>query len=79
MDGRTNERTDKSENKSSELKMTHQATANRWPLSAHMMTGVAALFCFSDGRTDTTHENNDHLFGRGLVGQLLLPLAEVSI
>ena len=28
--------------KSSELQMTHQTTANRWPLSAHMVNGVAA-------------------------------------
>ena len=33
-----------SRNKASELKLTHQATANRWPLSAHMVPGVAALF-----------------------------------
>ena len=26
---------------------------------------------FWDGRTDTLCENNDHVFGRGLVGQLL--------
>ena len=26
-------------------------------------------FCFKDVRTDTMCENNDHLFGRGLVGQ----------
>ena len=31
--------------------MIHQATANRWPLSAHMVPGVAALFLFL-GRTD---------------------------
>ena len=34
---------------------------------------LAASFCFSDehtdGRTDTMFENNDHLFGHGLVGQ----------
>ena len=33
------------------------------------MPGIASLFC---GRTDTTCENNDHLFGRGLVGQLCI-------
>ena len=51
--------------------MTRQATANRWPLSADMAPGVAALYCFSDGRTDTKCENNDLLFGRGLVDQKL--------
>ena len=30
---------------------------------------AVARFCFCDGRTDTLRENNDHLFGRGLVGQ----------
>ena len=33
-------------NKSSELKMTHQAMGNRWSLSAHMVPGVAALLLF---------------------------------
>ena len=58
-------------NKSSELKMTHQATANTWPLTAYMVPGVVALFCFfrPDVRTITTCENSDHLFDRGLVGQ----------
>ena len=27
------------------------------------------VVCVTDRRTDTTYENNDHLFGRGLVGQ----------
>ena len=58
--------------KSSEFKMTHQATAN---IGAHYLThGVhcSAFFCFfgrTDVVTDTTHENNDHLFGYGPVGQ----------
>ena len=30
---------------------------------------VEDRFCFCDGRTDTLCENNDHLFGRGLVDQ----------
>ena len=57
--------------------MTHQATANRWSLSASMLSIVAhilfsAHFCFfgrTDGRTDTTHKNSEHLFDSGLVGQ----------
>ena len=51
-------------NKSSEFKMTHQATTSYviifWRVS-----------CLSDGQTDTMCENNDHLFGRDLVGQYL--------
>ena len=31
--------------------MTHQATANRWSLSSHMVP-VVARFCFCDGRMD---------------------------
>ena len=53
---------------SGEFKMTHQATANRWSLSAHMVSGVAARFCYfgrMNVRTDTMCENDDHLFGRG--------------
>ena len=46
------------------------------PLYRVFYVSVVARFCFSDGqtdgrtygRTDTTCENNDHLFGRGLVG-----------
>ena len=30
---------------------------------------VLARIYFCDGRTDTLRENNDHLFGLGLVGQ----------
>ena len=44
------------------------------PLYCVFYVSVVARFCFSDrqtyGRTDTTCENNDHLFSRGLVGQL---------
>ena len=44
-------------------------------------TNVSVVARFCDGRTyertDTLRENNDHLFGRGLVGQYSL-LVEVS-
>ena len=42
--------------------MTHQAMVAI--ISTH-----GARCCFSDERTDTTYENNDHLLGRGLVDQ----------
>ena len=67
-------------NKSGEFKMTHQATANRLSLFSSMesvilFTGPCRQRCrafiyFCDSRTDTMCENNDHPFGRGLVGQL---------
>ena len=44
--------------------MTHQA-----PCSVVACFCTVACFCFPDGRSDTTSENNDHLFGRGLVGK----------
>ena len=47
------------DNKSIEFKMTHQAK-------------VSHYFLFCDGRTDIKCVNNDHLFGNGLVGQLLM-------
>ena len=60
-------------NKSGDFRVTHQATANRWSLSAHMVS-IVARFCFcdgrTDGRTDTLSENNDHLSGRGLGGSI---------
>ena len=68
-------------NKFSEFKMTRQATANRWSLSSLKVTvaarilfvnaSVAASLVFgrTDGQTDIRREY-DHLFGRGLVGQL---------
>ena len=49
--------------KSGEFKMTHQATANTWSLSAHMVSGVIACFCFF-GWTGTMCENNDHILIR---------------
>ena len=53
--------------------MTHQATANRWSLFSCMVSVVAPIWfsgrCFCDGRTDTLRDNNDHLFGHGLMGQ----------
>ena len=69
--------------KSSEFKMTHPSPANRWSLFSRMVfvvlfpgldVGVVMRFYFcdnlrTDGRTDTLCDNNDHLFGRGLVGQ----------
>ena len=48
-------------NKSCKVKMTDQA--------ALFCFSAVASFCFSNGRTDTTSENSNHLFGRGLVGQ----------
>ena len=67
-------------NKSEEIWVTHQAPANRWSLFSCMMSIVArffsfsgprrcSAFCFCNGRTDTLPDNNDHLFGRGQVGQ----------
>ena len=61
--------------------MTHHAPANRWSLFSFMVSVVEHIlfsgpqikrcmsFCFSDGRTDTMRENNDHQFGRGQVVQ----------
>ena len=60
--------------KSSHFRVTHQAKANRWSLSTHMVS-VVVRFCFCDGRTDTLCENNDHLFGRGLGGSKYLYLS----
>ena len=60
----------RSENKSGDFRVTHQATANnRWSLFSCMVSFVARFHFVTDGRTDTMCENNDHLFGRGLVGQ----------
>ena len=44
-------------NKSGDFKVTHQAQCS--------------VFCFhrADKRTDTISESNDHLYGRGLMGQ----------
>ena len=51
--------------------MTHQAPANRFSLFSRMVSVATRIFC--DGGKDGTYghlyENNDHLFGRGLVGQ----------
>ena len=55
-------------NKSGDLRVTHLAPANWWSLFSYMVSVVAHI-CFCDGRTDILRENNDHLFGRGLVGQ----------
>ena len=58
------------EYKYGEFKMTLQAPAYSWSLSLHMVVSVVAFFRFCDGRTDIlSSENNDHQFGRGLVGQ----------
>ena len=51
--------------------LTHQATANRFTHGAYFVYWVLTLalkrvFIF---RTEIIFENNDHLFGRGLVGQ----------
>ena len=54
--------------KSGDFRVTHQALANRWSLFSDMAS-VIARFYFCDRRTDTMCENNDHLFGSGLVGQ----------
>ena len=57
------------------IKMTHQAPANWWSIISRMVSVVwfsrasALAFLRTDGRTDTTYESSDHLFGRGLVGQ----------
>ena len=65
--------------------MTHQATTNKWSFFSRMVERilfsvrqfrVSACFCFLYGRTDTMCENNDHLFGRGPVGQLQKYLLE---
>ena len=65
--------------------MTHQATANRRSVFSRRVSVVARIvfsnvivatrYCFSDRRTDTVCDNNDLLFGRGLVGKkkMLLP------
>ena len=63
--------------------MTHQATVNRFSLSLFSrMAPVVASICLdvsvvarflvlvTDVRTDTMCEDNDHLIGRGLVGQI---------
>ena len=58
--------------------MTLQAPTNRWSLFSRMVSVVlfsgprrlrCSVYIFCDGRTDTMCENNDHLFGHGLVGQ----------
>ena len=54
---------------SRKFKITHQATANRWSLSSYAWCLLQRDFVFLDVRTDTTRENNDQLFGRGLVDQ----------
>ena len=55
-----------------EFKVTHEATVKyRWSLSSHMAS-VVARFCICEGLTDTLSEYNDHLVGRGLVGQKLI-------
>ena len=67
---RTSSFYERKDNKSSELKMTHQATANRYHYQHTWCPALQRIFVFrKDVRTDTTCENNDHLFGRGLVGQ----------
>ena len=53
--------------KSADLRVTHQAPANKWSLFS-CMVAVVVRICFCDERTDTLREYNDHLFGRGLVG-----------
>ena len=58
---------EKTNNKSGDFRVTHQAPANRWSLFSSIVSFIARFLFF--GRTDTMCENNDHLFGRGLVGQ----------
>ena len=66
----------KKKRKSGEFKMTHQATAKNVLInfthglrcSAYLVFLYSVIY-FSNGWTDTKCENNDHLFGRGLVGQ----------
>ena len=43
-----------------DFKVTHQA---------HVIVACFYFFCDEHGRTDTMRENNDHLFGRGLVAR----------
>ena len=49
---------DQKSKKIREFKTTHQAPAN----GLSLFSRILARYCFCDGRTDTTCENNDHLF-----------------
>ena len=56
--------------KSSEFKMSLLFSRMVSVVASILFAGLDVSVVFCVGRTDTMCENNDHLFGRGLVGQL---------